>query len=91
MATHVEQIVLRTFLVEPDDLRIVLQLERIATEQKVETEPIVPVELVGVKEVRQPVQRTVMPIVACDTQVQSFDAQPYTLMVHRQPRISDQI
>ena len=67
--THVEQVVLRTFLVESDDLRVVLQFENASAEEKLQAQSIVPIELVRVEEMSQTVQAAIVTIVPSDADV----------------------
>ena len=82
---------LRTFLVESDDLRVVLQFENASAEEKLQAQSIVPIELVRVKEMSQTVETAIVTIVPSDADVETLDAQPDAFVVENGPRVGEEI
>ena len=70
---HVEEIVLRTFLVESDDFRVVLQFKNASAKEELQAQSVIPIELVRVEEMSETVQGTIVTIVPSDANVETLD------------------
>ena len=81
----------RTFLIETDDFRVVSQFKNRTTEKEFQTQTIVAIVFIGMKEMCQSIETAIVTIVSSNTNVETFDAQPDTFMITRQPSIHDQI
>ena len=80
-----------TFLIETDDFRVVSQFKNGSTEKEFQTQTIVAIVFIGMKEMCQSIETTIVTIVSSNANVETFDTQPDTFMITRQPRIHDQI